>query len=96
MEQQRSIMMMVQDLQANNDSEIADEDNISQRHFPIEDLKALTELENELQSCPETRRKMVNITECVLVLHSIQKHVVDDVLAMFYRYMSLDCWVELT
>lgn len=64
MEQQRSIMRMVQDLQTNNDSEIADADAdpLSQRHFPIEDLKALTELENELRSCPETRRKMVNIT----------------------------------
>ncbi|XP_073729148.1 uncharacterized protein [Misgurnus anguillicaudatus] len=61
MEQQRSIIEMVHDLQANNVREITDfeEDPLNQSCFPIEDLSSLIELENDLRSCPETRRKVV-------------------------------------
>ncbi|ROL51478.1 hypothetical protein DPX16_3167 [Anabarilius grahami] len=60
MEQQMSLIKMVQDLQANNVREVTDADRLNQRRFPIEDLSSLTALENDLRSCPETRRKVVH------------------------------------
>lgn len=66
MEQQMSLIKMVQDLQANNVREVTDADRLNQRRFPIEDLSSLTALENDLRSCPETRRKVVgNSQSCV-------------------------------
>ncbi len=59
MEQQRKIMRMVQDLKANNVSEITDANHLSPKQCPIEDLRSLTSLESDLRSRPETRVKVV-------------------------------------
>lgn len=59
MEQQRSIIRMVQDLKANSVREITEPNHLSPKRFPMEDLKSVTSLENDLRSCPETSCKVV-------------------------------------
>ncbi|KAG1932138.1 uncharacterized protein LOC120471315 isoform X2 [Pimephales promelas] len=58
--QQMSLIRMVQDLQPHGVRENSDADCLNQRRFPIEDLRSLSALENQLRSCPETRRKVVD------------------------------------
>ncbi|KTF84572.1 hypothetical protein cypCar_00020568 [Cyprinus carpio] len=58
MEQQKKIMRMVQDLKANNVSEITETNLLSPEQCPVEDLRSLTSPESDLQSCPETRIKV--------------------------------------
>ncbi|XP_051553513.1 uncharacterized protein LOC127440742 isoform X3 [Myxocyprinus asiaticus] len=58
-EQQRSLMRMVQDLQTNNTQEIITVNDLDQRRLPVEDLASLMALENDIRSCPDTRRKVV-------------------------------------
>ncbi|XP_059399404.1 uncharacterized protein LOC132131406 [Carassius carassius] len=58
MEQQRSIIRMVQDLKANSVREITELNHLSPKRFPMEDLKSVTSLESDLRSCPETRCKV--------------------------------------
>ncbi|XP_016427577.1 uncharacterized protein LOC107755335 isoform X2 [Sinocyclocheilus rhinocerous] len=58
MEQQRKIMRMVQDLKANNVSEITEAKHLSPKRCPVEDLRSLTSLES-----PETRLKVETYSE---------------------------------
>ncbi|XP_016107651.1 uncharacterized protein [Sinocyclocheilus grahami] len=58
MEQQRKIMRMVQDLKANNVSEITEANHLSPKQCPVEDLRSLTSLES-----PETRLKVETYSE---------------------------------
>lgn len=58
--QQMSLIRMVQDLQPHGVRDNSDADCLNQRRFPIEDLRSLSALENQLRSCPETRRKVVD------------------------------------
>ncbi len=49
---------MVQDLKSNNVLDIT-KSNQSPKRFPIKDLRYLISLESDLQSCLETRQKVV-------------------------------------
>lgn len=62
MEQQRHLVRMVQDLKENNVCEITEENHLTPKYFPVEDLRSLTSLESDLRSSPETRRKVVGET----------------------------------
>ncbi len=55
MEQQRNIIRMMQDLKSNNVHDITESNHLSPKRFPIKDLRSLTSLESDPQSCLETR-----------------------------------------
>ncbi|XP_076842101.1 uncharacterized protein LOC143486137 isoform X3 [Brachyhypopomus gauderio] len=58
-EQQRNLIRMVQNLKTTSTRENAVDCGLDQRHLPVEDLSSLMDLENDLKSSPDKRKKLV-------------------------------------